>query len=275
LTSRATGADLRRRHLLSGALAGLAMVPALRVDGMLKRDNSGRLIRPPGAIPETQFSARCIACGACMKACPTNTLQPCTLGDGFGRMFTPKVVPRIAGCEDTCYVCGHVCPTKAIRALTPGQKSFAKIGTAVIDRHRCLAWEQNKQCLVCDEVCPYNAIEPRMVETTTGLFRVPVVDESLCIGCGMCEQHCPIDDTAAIVVYRFGENRIDHGDYVSSWQKEQILERRRRSDSASIGAAMPSGSVPAVGGEITGGLPPGYGQSSAADSGGLPPGFVQ
>jgi MauM/NapG family ferredoxin protein len=224
------GPDLGRRHLVTGFIAGTLLLPVIKADALTKRDNTGRLIRPPGAVPDALFNARCLACGQCMKACPTNALQPCTLDDGLSRLSTPKVAPRIGGCEEKCYLCGHVCPTNAIRKLTYEEKRFAKIGTAVIDRHRCLAWEQKKECLVCDEVCPYNAIVPRTVETTKGAFKVPVVDEDICIGCGMCEQQCPIFDTAAIVVFKFGENRRLTGPYVSEPQKKMILEKRSASD---------------------------------------------
>jgi MauM/NapG family ferredoxin protein len=268
------GPDLQRRHIIGGALAGLALIPAYSAAAAAKRDSTGRMIRPPGAVPEQAFGAQCIACGQCMKTCPTNALQPCGLGDGFHRLYTPKVVPRIGGCEEKCHACGHACPTGAIRGLTYEEKRFAKIGTAVVNRRRCLAWEQNKECLVCDEVCPYNAIVPMVVETTTGPFKVPVVDEDLCIGCGMCEQHCPITDKAAIVVYRFGENRRFRGSYVSAANKEAILRRRRASDSH-IGAftkygkrsedergadrgAMPEGFDAAPGGEGAAALPPGF-----------------
>lgn len=214
------------------------MLPVFRAAATSKNDNNGKLIRPPGAIPEEKFLSRCIACGQCMKVCPTNALQPCIFTDGFSRLYTPKVVPRIAGCEEKCSLCGNVCPTGAIRKLPLEEKQFVKIGTAVIDRHRCLAWEQNKECLVCDEVCPYNAIEARVVETVKGQFKVPVINEDLCIGCGMCEQNCPIFDVAAIVVYKFGENRRIDGAYVTKWQKDKILKQRRVSDSAQLGNAM-------------------------------------
>jgi MauM/NapG family ferredoxin protein len=225
------GPDISRRHVVAGAAAGVLLLPILKANAMTKRDNTGRLIRPPGALPETLFNARCLACGQCMKVCPTNTLQPCALDDGFSRLSTPKVVPRIGGCEEKCSVCGHVCPTGAIRKLSYEEKRFAKIGTAVIDRHRCLAWEQNKECLVCNEVCPYNAIDTKVVETAKGAFKVPIVKEDLCIGCGMCEQQCPIFDTAAIVVFKFGENRRAAGPYVSEAQKQLILQKRQRSNS--------------------------------------------
>jgi NAD-dependent dihydropyrimidine dehydrogenase PreA subunit len=167
-----------------------------------------------------------------MKVCPTNAIQPCGLDDGFSRLSTPKIVPRIGGCEEKCRSCGNVCPTGALRTLSYEDKRFAKIGTAVIDRGRCLAWEQNKQCLVCDEVCPYHAIDVRIVETAKGSVKAPIVEEDLCMGCGMCEQQCPVFDAAAIVVYKFGENRREHGPYANEAQKQAILERRMRSDSA-------------------------------------------
>ncbi|HEX3018752.1 MAG TPA: 4Fe-4S binding protein [Chitinispirillaceae bacterium] len=230
--------DLHRRHLLSGVTGGLLMLPVFRATGISKNDNHGKLIRPPGTIPEEQFMARCLACGECMKVCPTNTLQPCMFTDGFSRLYTPKVVPRIAGCEEKCNLCGNVCPTGAIRKLPLEEKQFVKIGTAVLDHHRCLAWAQNKECLVCDEVCPYNAIEARVVETVKGRFKVPVVNEDLCIGCGMCEQHCPIFDIAAITVYKFGENRRLTGEYTTTWQKEKTRELRRNSDSAQLGKSI-------------------------------------
>jgi MauM/NapG family ferredoxin protein len=211
---------------------------------MSKRDNTGRLVRPPGAVPEDLFSARCLACGQCMKVCPTNAIQPCTLDDGLPRLSTPKIVPRIGACEEKCHVCGNVCPTEALRKLPYEEKRFAKIGTAVIDKNRCLAWEQNKECLVCDEVCPYHAIDPKVLQTSRGMFKVPVVDADLCMGCGMCEQRCPIFDTAAIVVYRFGENRRLKGPYMSEAQKQMVTEKRKRTDAISIGPG-PGGQIPA------------------------------
>jgi len=260
------GADIKRRHLFTGLLGGIAVAPLFRADAMIRHDMTGRLIRPPGAVPEDLFRGRCIACGQCMKACPTNAIQPCGLTDGFSRMYTPKIVPRIGGCEEKCFLCGRVCPTQAIRPLTYDDKSFAKIGTAVINRHRCLAWEQNKECLVCDEVCPYNAIEMKMVQTDKELFKVPIVYEDVCMGCGMCEQRCPIFDEAAIIVYRFGENRRASGPYANEWQKQAMRERRKKSDAG----ALESGPSAAPGEGV---MPVDTSKSGLGNA--LPPGFVQ
>jgi ferredoxin len=114
------------------------------------------------------------------------------------------------------------------------EKPYMKIGTAAVDRHRCIAWEQNKECLVCDEVCPFNAIEPRRAETMDGPFNVPVVREDLCTGCGICEKQCPVSGRAAIEVFRFGENRRASGPYASAYQKQKIDTLRKKSDQETI-----------------------------------------
>ena len=44
-------------------------------------------------------------------------------------------------------------------------------------------------CYSCYNICPKKAI--KMIEDKDG-FRYPVVDEKLCIKCGLCEKVCPI-----------------------------------------------------------------------------------
>ena len=222
------GININKRHSILALAGTFLLTPVFKFTAMARYDGTGRFIRPPGAVPEVSFSARCIACGECIKVCPMNALQPAFGPQQIHRAFTPQLVPRIGGCEEKCYLCGHVCPTEAIRSLTLAEKRYAKIGTAVIDLHRCIAWEQNRECLVCDEVCPYNAIEFKILPTVKGLFKVPIVREDLCVGCGLCEQKCPVFDEAAIVVYRFGENRIFRGQYLTDFQKQSIENRRKQ-----------------------------------------------
>lgn len=256
--------DLKRRHVIVGIAGGALLVPVFKATAINTADGTGRLIRPPGAAPEPEFLSKCIACGNCMKACPTNTLQPCTIKDGLNRLYTPKIVPRIGACDSKCHLCGYVCPTGAIRKILMEEKPYARVGTAVVDRHRCLAWVQKKECLVCDESCPYNAIEPRLVETTRGLFKVPVVREDLCVGCGMCELKCPIFDRAAIEVFRFGENRRSFGPYASNSQKKKLERLRKESDKDLITGN--TGDSAKVQDSVSG-------QNNKASD--LPPGFVE
>jgi MauM/NapG family ferredoxin protein len=210
--------NLDRRRALGAGATGLAAAALTMTN--LRHLHGGEnprplrstgLIRPPGALPETDFQARCVRCGECIKGCLTNTLQPVWFEAGLSGMWTPKITARLAGCEQGCNLCGQVCPTAAIRPLTLEEKLFAKVGTARIDKTRCIAWEQDKKCLICDEICPYNAIVSRFAADHP--ITVPVIDEDKCNGCGYCESKCPVTGEAAIVVEPLGELRLASGSY--------------------------------------------------------------
>jgi MauM/NapG family ferredoxin protein len=210
--------NLERRKVLGAGATGLAAA-VLTVTNLHhlhggetpRALRSAGLIRPPGALPETDFQARCVRCGECIKGCLTNTLQPVWFEAGLSGMWTPKITARLAGCEQGCNLCGQVCPTAAIRPLTLEEKVFAKVGTARIDKTRCIAWEQDKKCLICDEICPYNAIASQFV--TGHPNTVPVIDEDKCNGCGYCECKCPVTGESAIIVEPSGELRLASGSY--------------------------------------------------------------
>jgi len=202
--------SLTRRGALWSLGGGLALgFLSLRTPAALLAGKR-QLIRPPGALPEGEFLRTCIRCGECMKSCVTNTLQPCLWESGMAGLWTPKADLRLAACEPNCNVCGRVCPTQAIRSLPIEEKTCARIGTAVLRKEMCLVWAQDKVCLICDEICPYNAIVFRTVD---GLRR-PVVIASRCNGCGYCEQGCPVQGESAIVVMTDGEIRLKEGSYI-------------------------------------------------------------
>jgi MauM/NapG family ferredoxin protein len=210
--------NFSRRGFLYSLAGGLAVGFLGTQNPFTLRQSKHQLIRPPGAIPETEFLRTCIRCGECMKSCLTNTLQPCLWESGFSGLWTPKMDPRLAPCDQNCNVCGKVCPTQAIRSLSLEEKTHAKVGTAVLRKEMCLVWAQNKICLICDEICPYNAIVFRPVEG----YRRPVVVASKCNGCGYCEQRCPVKGESAIVVMPNGEIRLKEGSFVEEAKKLQL-----------------------------------------------------
>ena len=209
---------LSRRGFFYSVAAGLTLGALSGRTPFASLQSKHNLVRPPGALPEMEFERTCIRCGECMKSCLTNTLQPCLWESGLSGLWTPRLDLRMAACEQNCNVCGKVCPTQAIRSLSLEEKTHAKIGTAILRKEMCLVWSQNKLCLICDEICPYNAIVFRPVEG----YRRPVVVASRCNGCGYCEQKCPVKGESAIVVTPDGEIRLKEGSYVSEAKKLQL-----------------------------------------------------
>jgi len=168
-----SGPDISRRAILLSLASGVLAVPAVRLANKLGRNWQSRLIRPPGALPEQEFLKRCIKCGQCMRICPTNVLQPAGIEGGLEGIFTPALNNRIgsSGCQLNCVACGQVCPTSAVRPIELAEKlgtgRFAvkgsiKIGTAFIDRSRCLPWAMDRACIVCQENCP---VSPKAIFT--------------------------------------------------------------------------------------------------------------
>ncbi len=210
--------DLSRRGFLYSLSGGFTTAFLAERTPFTQLHGKHQLVRPPGALPEKEFLRTCIRCGECMKSCITNTLQPCAWESGLAGLWTPKMDLRLAPCEQDCNVCGKVCPTQAIRSLLLEEKNHAKIGTAVLRKELCLVWAENKLCLICDEICPYNAIVFHSLEG----YRRPVVIASRCNGCGFCEQRCPVQGESAITVVPNGEIRLKEGSYVKEAKKLQL-----------------------------------------------------
>jgi MauM/NapG family ferredoxin protein len=225
----------------AGSMLGLDSLQHAAVVGLL---HPSTLIRPPGAVPEEAFLRLCLRCGACMQACPSNGLQPTYFLAGIAGMFSPVLVPRRGACEASCNACGQVCPSRALRKLLLEEKQQAKMGTAVVLRQKCLAWEQDKRCVVCQEVCPYGAVSLRRVSGYRA--PVPVVKAERCFGCGACECHCPVA-SPAIVAEAVGALRLRTGSYVEAAREAQlILELTPKDANGALpgGEELPEGALP-------------------------------
>ena len=173
LAGEITDPDVSRRGFVLSLASGIFTVPALRLSNKLGSNWQHTIIRPPGALPEAEFLKRCIKCGQCMRACPTNVIQPGGIEAGLENLWTPVLNNRIgsSGCQLNCVACGQMCPTSAIRPITLAEKhglgEFAevgpiKMGTAFFDRNRCLPWALDKPCIVCEENCP---VSPKAIYT--------------------------------------------------------------------------------------------------------------
>ncbi len=213
--------DINRRRLIETAVAGVILFPMMRSAVNAETDPQHRVIRPPGSIGEKDFLGRCIKCGECMRVCPTNVLQPALLEGGFEGLWAPILINKIGYCEFNCVLCSQVCPTGAITPLSverkvgkPPYHKPVKIGTAFYDRGRCLPWAMNIECIVCEEVCPtspkaiwFENVEVKLRDGMKKTLKRPRLDTKLCVGCGVCENKCPVHDLPAIRVSSIGETR--------------------------------------------------------------------
>ncbi|UCE52319.1 MAG: 4Fe-4S binding protein [Desulfobacterales bacterium] len=165
--------DLTRREFMVTAISGAAAISTLRIGGRIGPNWNPRLVRPPGSLAENEFLTRCIKCGQCMRICPTNVIHPATLEGGLEGLWTPILNFRIgtSGCQHNCIACGNLCPTAAIRPISLderlGRNQYSSqgpiiIGTAFIDRGRCLPWAMDTPCIVCQENCP---VSPKAIIT--------------------------------------------------------------------------------------------------------------
>jgi polyferredoxin/formate hydrogenlyase subunit 6/NADH:ubiquinone oxidoreductase subunit I len=217
-----TEINLTRRRTLQALGIGAAWAVLVKTDWAGKRIRETGIkasgperLRPPGALPEEEFMARCVRCSECMKICPTNGLQPALAEAGIEGLWTPVLVPKIGECTEKCNLCSKVCASGAIEPFEIDEKPHIYIGTAVIDRSACLVWKDSKACLVCDEYCSYHALHWKEIDGV----RKPFVDEKKCVGCGICESACPIQPQAAIRVFSFGDKRHMSREEQREWGK--------------------------------------------------------
>jgi polyferredoxin len=165
--------DMTRRGFVVSSVSGLLAVQMLPLGGGTA---AGALsfVRPPGTLPEAQFLQRCIKCGQCMRICPTNIIVPSDFFDGIENLWTPVLnfTEGTSGCQLHCTACGQICPTSAIRPIglpeKLGVEAFAekgpvRIGSAYVDRTRCLPWAMKTPCIVCQENCP---VTPKAIFVT-------------------------------------------------------------------------------------------------------------
>jgi ferredoxin len=207
--------DLSRRALLLAGSAGVGTTLLARIGDQGEQHTfDPALIRPTGSVAEDEFLSKCIRCGECMKVCPTNAIHPATGEGGWGSLWTPVLNMRLGYCEYECNLCSQVCPTHAIRETTLEEKQKIRIGTAFFDRNRCLPYASARTCIVCEEHCPtpkkaiwFQEVEVMNPAGELVTVKQPRVNPDLCVGCGICENKCPIADRRGVYVTSVGETR--------------------------------------------------------------------
>ena len=234
-----------RRNFLNSLLQLTAAATAAGaiVSGFAEENKNKPLaLRPPGALPEKDFIKTCIRCGLCVDACKNrenkmivngieiDTLKLASPGDNI-----PIGTPYFNARTGPCFMCDDIpcmyaCPTGA---LTPKECQndkgkvaidYAKMGVAVIDPSSCIAF-WGLQCTACYRACPEMdkaiTIEWKQNKRTgKHAYRIPVVHEEYCTGCGMCEMAC-VTEKAAIKIFPRDVFLGKAGNrYVKGWSKK-------------------------------------------------------
>jgi hypothetical protein len=130
----------------------------------------------------------------CGASCPTGTIQPALAVAGVEGFWTPVVVRGEGGASSPARA-AEACPTGAIPALARRKTGYdgrppVRIGTAFVDRGRCLPWAMATPCIVCEEMCP---TDPRPRSSGWGWVgwargAAPRRGGAVrCVGCGICE----------------------------------------------------------------------------------------
>ncbi|MCS6915613.1 MAG: 4Fe-4S dicluster domain-containing protein [Myxococcales bacterium] len=183
-----SGRDLTRRQLFG--LFRLRPEPAAPPPRPLRHPGLPPPLRPPGALDEERLADTCRRCGECVRACPVGAILP--LGEEYGPWAgTPHIVAR----KQPCVICEGlrctaVCPTGALRPLAAPAE--VAMGHAFRDWQRCQAF-WGTPCDDCRRACPV----PGAIYVDS--HDHPHVDTLVCVGCGRCEQACPMEPPAIVV----------------------------------------------------------------------------
>ncbi len=186
-------------------------------------ENFTEVVRGFGELDSIQQAQRCRSCGSCYEC--SICLSSCDHGQLFARvgehaflLKAPSVLRDkvIVGEEDWKIETSEGRFPLTLESLVPS-----------VDEEKCIA------CGRCEEVCPYSAVQVRLVKKE---YPVAVVDPNVCRTCGICVTSCISDaldqKPLSTKSFFYKINSVSKGKtepmiFTSPWSvKGEILDRK-------------------------------------------------
>ncbi len=167
-----------------------------RMDETVVRQ-AGRWIRPPFALPELEFLLACTRCGECIDACPHRVVFPLASRLGMQVAGTPALDLLTRGCHLCAdWPCVAACETGALRRAPEAEagEPLPSLARAEVDPAACLPYH-GPECGACRSVCP---VPGAMIWERER----PRIDGRICVGCGLCREHCIVEPKAIRITSR-------------------------------------------------------------------------
>ena len=148
------------------------------------------VLRPPGALEESEFVRTCYKCGTCQNVCPAHAIRR-VVSDDPDMENTPYIDPDLGACI-VCenLECTKACPSGALQKLA--SRNEIRMGLAKVDFGVCLR-SLGETCTTCVDRCPLGEAALKIDPQS----RVEVQDG--CVGCGVCQNVCPTNPKAITV----------------------------------------------------------------------------
>jgi ferredoxin-type protein NapF len=193
-----------RRQFLRGGFRKTADVVLTGAEH-LALQKARNWLRPPFAVGELEFLAKCTRCDACTVACPHDVIFPLSQTHGVGVEGTPALDLLNKGCH-LCsdWPCVNACETGALEKLAQDTEKSAdpreseprvldcenRLSDVSIDPTECLPY-LGPECGACRDSCPVSAL--------TWHGTRPVIDQDRCVGCALCREACITDPNSIIL----------------------------------------------------------------------------
>lgn len=148
-------------------------------------------IRPPYAVDELEFLLACNRCGACVSACPHETVFLLSTRLGTQVAGTPSLDLLNKGCHLCAdWPCVAACETGALRLPENKEEDtpLPRMAIASIATSTCIPY-LGPECGACATSCP---VPCALVWEQAR----PRVNKDKCVGCGLCREACIVSPKA-------------------------------------------------------------------------------